>query len=134
MGLRRIRARPDRLQLLARSAPASRQLLDLAAVLARDLGLVVVETPSWSLLKTPTKGSVANIYLADWDTIDVPLQPLRDRGWGEAADRALAELARLTAKRLTPKNPNIPSADAVANRTELRAVLERIVALYAAEG
>jgi hypothetical protein len=126
--------RPDRLQLLARSAPATRELLDLAAVLARDLALVVVETPSGSLLKTPTKGSVANIYLADWDTIDVPLQPLRDRGWGEAADRALADLARLTAKRLTPKNPNLPSADAVANWTELRAVLERIAALYAAEG
>lgn len=122
--------RPDRQQLLDRSDPATRQLLDLVAVLARDLNLVVVETPSGSLLKTPTKGSVANIYLADWNTIDVPLQPLRDRGWVEEADRALANLSRLTGKRLTPKNPNIPSADAVANWTELRAVLERIAALY----
>lgn len=91
---------------------------------ARDLGLVVVETSSGSLLKTPPKGSVANIYLADWDTIDVPLQPLRDRGWEDEADRALADLSRLTAKRLTPKNPNIPSVDAVANWTELRTVLD----------
>jgi hypothetical protein len=69
--------------LLARSAPATRQLLDLAADLAHGLDLIVLDTPSGSLLKTPTKGSVANIYLADRDTIDVPLQPLRDRGWVE---------------------------------------------------
>ena len=123
--------RPDRPQLLSRSDPATRQLLDLAAVLAHDLCLVVVETPSGSLIKAPTKGSVANIYLADWDTIDVPLQPLRDRGWVEEADRGLADLSRVTTKRLTPKNPNIPSADAVAKWTDLRAVLERIAALYA---
>ena len=128
------RPRPDRPQLLARSEPATRQLLELAAALARDLDLVVVDTPSGSLLKTPTKGSVANIYLADWDTIDIPLQPLRDRGWVEEADRAMAALSGLTAKRLTAKNPNIPSADAVANWTELRTVLERIAALYTAGG
>jgi hypothetical protein len=34
---------------------------------------------------------------------------------------------------LTAKNPNIPSADAVADWTELRRVQERIAALYAAE-
>jgi gentisate 1,2-dioxygenase len=52
----------------------------------------------------------------------------------EEADRAMADLSRLTAKRLTPKNPNIPCADAVANWTELRTVLDRITALYAAGG
>jgi hypothetical protein len=51
--------------------------------------LVVAE---WS---TDTrKGSVANGYLADWHSVDIPLQPLRDRGWMEASDRALVALSR----------------------------------------
>lgn len=125
------RVRPNRQELLARSAPATRQLLQLAQELAEDFGLVVMETPSGSLLKTPSKGSVANIYLADWDTIDIPLQPLRDRGWQQEAEELLTALSGMTSKRLTSKNPNIPAEDAVQSWPRLRTVLERIVSLYA---
>ena len=89
-----------------------------------------MDTPSGVLLKTASKGSVANVYLADWNTVDVPLQPLRDRGWHDAADEILRTLTAMTPKRLTPKNPNIPTVDAVAHWADLRVLLQRIAALY----
>jgi hypothetical protein len=94
------------------------------------MGLVLTEAPSGALLKTPSKGSVANVYLATWDTLDVPLQPLRDRGWNEEAEQALQDLQALTGKRLTVKNPSLPSVDAVRNWPAVRAVLQRIAGLY----
>lgn len=107
------RPRSSREELLARSAPSTLELLELAQELAREMGLVLTEAPSGALLKTRSKGSVANVYLATWDTLDVPLQPLRDRGWNAEAEQALRDLQALTAKRLTVKNPSLPSADVV---------------------
>jgi len=125
------RPRPPRDELLASSAPATLELLELARDFAVESGLTVVDTPSSALLKTSNKGSVANIYLAPWDTIDIPLQPLRDRGWDDEAAQALVGLQAITSKKLTGKNPNIPTVDAVVGWRDLRAVLERISGLYA---
>ncbi len=71
-----------------------------------------------------------NVYLASWDSLDVPLQPRRERGWTHEADAAYAELSRLTSKTLTLKNPTMPTDDAVANWDRLRPVLVTIAKLY----
>jgi aryl-alcohol dehydrogenase-like predicted oxidoreductase len=126
------RPRSTREELLARSAPATLEVLKLAQAFAEEHGLVLTEAPSGALLKTKSKGSVANVYLAAWDTLDVPLQPLRDRGWTAEAEQALQELQALTAKRLTVKNPSLPTADVVRHWPAVREVLQRISALYGA--
>ena len=126
------RRTPDRAALLARSAPATLEILDRVDALAAERDLVVHPTPSGALLKTAGRGSVANVYLADYDSVDVPLQPLRDRGWTEQADALLARLQELTAKRLTAKNPTMPTADALAHWDRLRELLDEIADLYVA--
>jgi hypothetical protein len=129
------RRTPDREALLARSAPSTLKLLDLFEALAAEHGLVVHQTSSGVLLKTPGRGGVGNVYLAAWDSVDVPLQALRDRGWVAEADRALVALRQMTSKTLTEKNPTMPSEDALAHWPELRTVLVGIADLYlTAEG
>jgi hypothetical protein len=64
--------------------------------------------------------------MADWDSLDIPLKPLRDRARVVEADSALTRLRRLTAKPLTMKNPTMPTADAVADWAELRRLLIEI--------
>lgn len=123
---------PDRTALLEQSQPSTLTLLDLIGHFAAKRELVVHETPAGALLKTPGRGSVANVYLASWDSLDVPLQPLRDRGWLAEADQILAALQRMTAKQLTAKNPTMPSADAVTNWEKLEAILTDIADLYLA--
>ncbi len=120
----------DRAATLAASKPSTLSTMQLVDELAADLGLVVHQTSSGSLLKTPARGSVANVYLASWDSIEIPLQPLRERGWTHDADAAYVELSRLTDKTLTLKNPNVPTEDAVANWDRLRPVLTTIANLY----
>jgi hypothetical protein len=73
---------------------------------------------------------VASVYLATWDSLDVPLQPLRDRGWVQEADAAYAAMSALTGKRLTQKNPTMPTEDAVANWDRLRPILADVARLY----
>lgn len=126
------RSTPDRAALLEKSQPSTLTLIDLVGRFAVERGLIVHETPAGALLKTPGRGSVANVYLAGWDSLDVPLQPLRDRGWSAEADRILSVLQGLTAKQLTAKNPTMPSGDAVTNWEQLEAVLADIADLYLA--
>lgn len=126
------RRTPDRDTLMAASKPATLKALELLDELAADLGLVVHQRPSGALLKTPGRGSVANVYLANWDSLDVPLQPLRDRGWDSAADAAYAAMSAVTDKVLTQKNPTMPTEDAVAHWDRLRPVLVDIAHLYLA--
>jgi len=120
----------DRAAALAASKPATLSAMRLLDELAAELRLVVHQTPGGALLKTPGRGGVANVYLAAWDSLDVPLQPLRERGWTSEADAAYAELSRLTTKTLTLKNPTMPTDDAVANWDRLRPVLVTIANLY----
>ena len=124
------RRTPDRSNLLERSQPATLEMLERVADLAAGAGLVVHETPSGALVKTPGRGSVVNVYLADWDSLDIPLKPLRDRGWVAEADSMLTRLRRMTTKPLTEKNPTMPTADAVAHWDELRPLLIEIAELY----
>lgn len=99
-------------------------LADLSrTVLGRRYRVVV-------LLAVGETASVANVYLAGWDSLEVPIQPLRDRGWSVEADAIAAQLQALTHKRLTPKAPNIPSPDAVAGWAVLRVLLTQTTALY----
>ena len=105
-------------------------MLDRVDELAADMGIVVHQTPAGALLKTPGRGSVANVYLADWDSLEIPLQPLRDRGWVEEADSLLTRLRGMTAKPLTEKNPTLPTADALAHWDELRPLLVKVANLY----
>lgn len=126
------RRTPNRDEALASSKPETVQLLKLADELAHDLGLVVQETPAGALLKTRDLASIVNVYLASWDSLEIPIQPLRDRGWTEEADAIAAKLQTLTTKRLTGKAPNIPSPDAVAGWATLRELITQIAALYRA--
>ena len=125
-----VRTTPDRTTLLERSQPATLEMLDRFDALAADLGLVVHQTPAGALLKTRARASVANVYLADYDSVDVPLKPLRDRGWLEEADSALLRLQAMTAKRLTEKTPTLPASDALRHWNELRPILVEIAQLY----
>lgn len=122
----------DRAKAIAASKPSTLRAMQLLEELARDLGLRVHETPGGALLKTPGRGSIANVYLAAWDSLDVPLQPLRERGWAAEAEAAHSAMSALTTKPLTLKNPTMPTGDAVANWDRLRPVLVDIAKLYLA--
>lgn len=127
------RSAPDRAAALSQSAASTIELLDLVTGLATDLGLVVHETPSGLLVKTNQRRSVANVYLAPYDAIDVPLKPLRERGWAIQADEILGQLRQLTTKPLTVKSPSLPSPDAVLHWEQVRALLEQVATLYLAD-
>lgn len=120
----------DRDEAMAASKPSTLRALALLDELAGDLGLVVHQTPGGALLKTPSKGSVANVYLAKWDSLDVDLNAMGSRGWDEAADHVHSAKSAMTTKVLTRKNPNMPSEDAVAQWGRLRPVLTDIANLY----
>jgi hypothetical protein len=124
------RQTPDREELLRRSAPATLRLLELVEEIAVEKALVLHRAPSGALLKTRNRNSVANVYLAPYDTLDVPLQPLRDRGWVTEANALLARLQSSTPKRLTEKNPSLPTVDVVAHWGEIKTVLTEIVGMY----
>jgi hypothetical protein len=130
-GLRR--ESPNRDEGLRRSPRATIELLELVEAFAAEEALVVHETPSGALLKTPGNASVANVYLGDYNALEVPLQPLRDRGWDPAADEAFAVLSRITTKVLTAKSPNVPPADAVTHWDKVRDVLVHNARLYTGE-
>lgn len=124
------RRRVDRETALAASAPATLRAIELLDQLADHLGLLVDHTASGSHLKTPGNSSLATVYLAQWDSLDVPLQPLRERGWADAADAAYAAMSASTTKRLTLTTPSMPTKDAVANWDRLQIELVNIANLY----
>jgi hypothetical protein len=128
-----VRATPDRATLLERSEPATLEMLDRVEKLAAATGLVVHQTPAGALLKTRGRASVANVYLADYDSLDVPLKPLRDRGWVAEADSAWTRLQAMTAKPLTEKVPTVPTTDALRHWDDLRTLLVEIAQLYLAQ-
>lgn len=120
----------DRESALAASTPDTLTTIRLLGELATDLGLVVEETSSGAILKTPRRRSIAAVYLADWDSLDVSLEALRVRGWTSEADAAYTALSGLTSKVLTQKNPTMPTEDAVAHWDELRVILASVADLY----
>lgn len=126
-------AKRTREAALAASKPETLQLLRLMDELAQDIGLVFQQTRGGALLKTRGLASVAAVYLADWDVVEVSVHALRHRGWIEEADAMLAELRSLTDKPLTAKAPNIPTSDALAAWGALRETLIRIANLHQSE-
>lgn len=120
----------DRAAALAASTPATLRALELVDAFAAEHGLVVHRASGGANLKTPGRGSVANVYLADWDSFEVPLEPLRERGWVREADALHAELSGLTSKTLTWKWPVMPTDDAVANWERLCPILLTVAELY----
>lgn len=117
-------------QAIAASQPSTLRAMELLEELATDTGLVVHQTPKGSMLKTPGRASVANLYLATWDSLDVPVQAMRDRGWDAQADAAYAALSAMTTKSLTQKYPALPSEDVVRNWDRLRPLLVDIATLH----
>ncbi|MFO6451522.1 MULTISPECIES: hypothetical protein [unclassified Aeromicrobium] len=120
----------DRQAAFAASKPSTLEAIELLNAFASDLDLIVDETGGGAILRTPNRQSIAAVYLADWDSFEVSLRSLQDRGWIAESDAAYDALSRMTAKRLTRKLPTMPTEDAVAHWDELRAVLAGIVALY----
>lgn len=126
-------ARPsgDRAELLERSLPATREALDRLSTLAQEHGFAIKETPAGLLLKTQRAESLANLYLATWDAVDVPIKPLRERGWDHDADALHARLQGLTTKHLTAAAPSVPTPDVIAHWDEFAAIVVQVAGLYA---
>lgn len=123
-GLRRTRE-----EVVSAASGDTRDLANAAADFARDTGLITEESPTALLLKTPARETLTTVYFL-YNSLDVPIQPLRDRGWNDAAERTLHALSAATSKRLSKKTPSVPASDALAHWTEIRALLDEIAALY----
>lgn len=119
----------DRATALSSSKPATIRMLGLIEELASAEGLRVRHTLGGAVLETPTGASVANAYLAPWDSIDIPLEPLRSLGWRAEAASFHAALGATTAKVLTLKFPSIPAEDVVKNWSAVQSVLKEIADL-----
>jgi len=125
------RDRLDRSVLLERSDPATIEAIRLLGELGSELELRLYESPSGTFLKTGAGRTVANVYLADWNSLDIPLEPLRERGFAKEADSAHARLNALTTKPLTDKVPSLPTPEAVRHWPEIREVIKELAAIYA---
>lgn len=107
----------------------ARKLVQLIEELAFDQNLVITPATISLVLKTQALESLATVYLP-WNSLEVLLQPLRNRGWSEQADQFLDELRACTNKRLTEKHPEIPAADVIAHWGQVSDVLKNMAALY----
>ena len=105
------------------SLPATKDLMERLTDLSDELGLKVHETRSANLLKRDDGRTVACLYLANWNTIDIPLQPLRDRGFSQEVDDALVRLQRTTSKSLSLKSPSVPTDDALTHWDDVRELI-----------
>lgn len=121
--------RRTREEVVAAASADTRKLASLVSEFAGEAGLIKEESPMALLLKTPARETLTTIYFP-YDTLDVAIQPLRDRGWDAAADRALGVLNAATSKRLSKKTPSVPAADALARWTDISAVLIEMATLY----
>lgn len=107
----------------------ARKLVQLIEELAFDQNLVTTPATISLVLKTQALESLATVYLP-WNSLEVLLQPLRNRGWSEQADQFLDELRACTNKRLTEKHPEIPAADVIEHWGQVSDVLKNMAALY----
>lgn len=121
--------RQTREEVVAAATEDTRALARAVTSFARDVGLITEASRTALLVKTPARETVATIYFL-YDSLDVPIQPLRDRGWHAAADRALNVLNAATAKRLSKKAPSVPAVDALAHWADISAVLDEMASLY----
>lgn len=105
------------------------ELLRRIEDLAQQLDLITTQAPASRVLKTQARESLAVVHLL-WNNLEVVIGPLRERGWGEQADRFLAELSDCTHKRLPEQHPNLPVADVIAHWDRVSDVLAGMAALY----
>lgn len=124
------RGAPDRSVRMERSAPETLQAVGLLEELASDLGLEIQQSPAGTFMKTAAGRTVANVYFADWNSVDIPLEPLRERGFAKEADSAYERLRSFTTKPLTGKSPSLPAVEAVRNWQELRSLIADLASLY----
>jgi len=112
--------------LLANAEPSTRALLERFEEWAAERGLTMRATRSAVQARRPDETTLAQVYL-DYQTIDLPLAPLRQRGNAALADACLQTLRTFTTKQLTQQVPSLPAADALAHWEELREVLDQMV-------
>lgn len=124
------RTRRSRDELIERSLPATREAMKRLLELADDRGFLTKETPAGLLLRSQKGESLANLYLSTWDAVDVPIKPLRERGWAKAADELHNRLQALTPKPLTPSAPSVPTTDVVARWDSFQTVVLGVADLY----
>lgn len=122
----------DRAAALAASSPETLQAVRLLEDLAQQRGLLVQATPSASMLKSADGSTIAGVYLAPWNSLEIGLEQLRSRGWVDEADDAFDALRGATTKVLTRKSPLVPAEDVVANWDRISRVLVSIADLYRA--
>lgn len=124
-------ARRSRDDMLSQATPETHTVLDRIETLAHDLNLIIEHSPSALLLKTGARETLAAVYFP-WNTIDIALQRLRDKGWSEQAERIHHALQTTTTKRLPARSPAVPTADALGNWPLVREALSTMANLYAA--
>ncbi|MFT3971152.1 MAG: hypothetical protein QM695_12975 [Micropruina sp.] len=95
------------------------------------MNLIIEQAPSALLLKTRSRETLAAIYSA-WNTIDIPVQRLRDQGWSDQAERIHHALQTTTTKRLPARNPAVPTVDALAHWALIGELLTTMANLYSA--
>lgn len=120
---------PSRAELLETSSVPTRQVLERLAAVAEEHDGVMQETPSGVQLKTHAGRTVATLYFG-FDALDVPVQPMRERGFDVEADAIHARLQQLTLKLLTLKTPSLPVVDVIAHWSEVVAILGQAAEVY----
>ena len=75
---------------------------------------------------------LATVYLDPYNSLEVYIQELRNRGWNAQADGVIAALQNTTSKRLPLKHPAVPAADVVAHWQAAKDVLVGMAGLYLA--
>lgn len=120
-------------ELIGAATAETRSVLDRVETLAGELNLITEPAPSALLLKTRSRETLAAIYFA-WNTIDIPVQRLRDKGWSDQAERIHHALQTTTTKRLPARNPAVPTVDALAHWALVGEVLATMANLYSAGG
>lgn len=114
---------------LAGASEDGLELLRRIDELASQLNLITINAPASRVLKTSARDPLAAVFLLS-DTLEVSIQPLRERGWSEQADKFLAVLRDITNKAATDKLPTLPVVDVIAHWDQVRDVLVGMAALY----
>lgn len=121
----------SREEMQRRASQDTRAVIEeVTALAAQSDDLTTRETRASLQLRTGRAEVVAAVYL-NYDTVDIQIQPLRDRGFEAEADELLQTLQRVSSKSLPPKSPPVPTADAMANWDTVSEVLKRSTALFA---
>ena len=123
------RSRRSHEESLAAASADTHELLNRIQELADVIDLTTTRAPASLVLKTHARESLATVYLL-WNSLEIQIQPLRERGWVDQAESYLAELRACTQKQLPTKHPDVPVSDVLAHWEQIRGLLIGMAELY----